>query len=94
MVSCMKAKKNDLCPICKECNLIRTHSLHLVEYRNVKKELPLYYHYCNHCGSELGFHTDINDNKAEVVNFKASVNETLDLVRGMSQDILWIDELS
>lgn len=65
------------CPICDEGYLVAGLEKNAVEYRGVKRELPLLVSDCDTCGSETATADQVRQNKRVMVAFKKEVDGLL-----------------
>lgn len=84
-----------ICPLCEEDELTEAVSTHEVEYKSVKKDLPLYHTFCSYCESESAGSKHLSLNKEIVLNFRKEVDESLNKpLRGMFPHVLYLDDSS
>lgn len=84
-----------ICYICEKDTVTDAASTHEVEYKGIKKDLPLHHTLCNYCGSDSANSKHLFLNKEIVLNFRKEVDESLNKpLRGMFPHVLYLDDSS
>lgn len=66
-----------ICPICEEGSLIRKVSKEIQIYKNISRELNMFYSQCDCCGSETATSEELRLNKKEMIKFQKSIDGLL-----------------
>ena len=84
-----------ICYICEKDTVTDAVSTHEVEYKGIKKDLPLHHTLCSYCESESAGSKHLSLNKEIVLNFRKEVDESLNKpLRGMFPHVLYLDDSS
>lgn len=66
-----------ICPICEEGLLIPKVSKEMQTYKDISREINMYYSQCDCCGSETATSEQIRLNKREMIKFQKSIDGLL-----------------